>query len=72
MFLIWHPLTHILFRGKMGASLHRSSKEKAVGGEPPYLMVINALYFWFCSFIYLLFLVGACISRHTEYKHGHA
>ncbi|CAH9140870.1 unnamed protein product [Cuscuta epithymum] len=24
--------------GKMGASLHRSSKEKAIGGKPPYLM----------------------------------
>lgn len=26
-------------RGKMGASLHRTMREKAVGGEPPYLMV---------------------------------
>ncbi|KAF5731259.1 hypothetical protein HS088_TW19G00865 [Tripterygium wilfordii] len=29
--------------GKMGASLHRSSKRMAIGGKPPYLMVM--LYF---------------------------
>lgn len=26
-------------RGKMGASLHRTMRKEAVGGEPPYLMV---------------------------------
>ncbi|WOG90855.1 hypothetical protein DCAR_0310101 [Daucus carota subsp. sativus] len=27
----------ILFRGKMGSSLHRSSRGQAIGGKPPYL-----------------------------------
>lgn len=30
---------HTPFRGKMGASLHRSLREQAIGGRPPYLMV---------------------------------
>lgn len=28
-----------IFSGKMGASLHRSSKGQAIGGKPPYLRV---------------------------------
>lgn len=35
----WTFLFSILFRGKMGASLHRSFKAKAIGVKPPYLIV---------------------------------
>jgi hypothetical protein len=37
--LIKNIYPSILFRGKIGASLHRSSKGQAIGGRPPYLRV---------------------------------
>lgn len=39
------------FRGKMGASLHRLSKDKGRGGKPPYLTVV-------ASFQYRVFLAA--------------
>ena len=52
MFIRKHTL-HNLFRGKMGSSLHRSSKEQAIGGKPPYLMVDQwNLLFCFVNFLF--------------------
>jgi len=35
----WFWTSYLLCRRKIGASLHRQSKSKAIGGKPPYLMV---------------------------------
>ena len=60
--LLMIAVFYLLSRGKMGASLHRSMREKAIGGEPPYLMVPASCQFFFIiskSLIFLCIFIGS-------------
>ena len=53
--LAWFLHPSIIFRGKMGASLHRSSKGQAIGGKPPYLRVNHFKNLATCLIMYIRF-----------------
>lgn len=56
----------ILLRGKMGASLHRASKNKAIGGKPPYLMVTPLFLYFYLEYLYFCyFLISMCLMLST-------
>lgn len=46
-----------IFRGKLGASLHRSSRPQGIGGKPPYLKVL---------FIFRSLLVSSVMLKFTS------
>ena len=39
LYLVLKSYLYYIYRGKIGASLHRSSRGRGIGGKPPYLMV---------------------------------
>ncbi|XP_060971271.1 structural maintenance of chromosomes flexible hinge domain-containing protein GMI1 isoform X5 [Cannabis sativa] len=56
----------LLYRGKMGASLNRSEKEQAIGGNPPYLMPYFGMFGYGGSFASMHLGRHALVSSKTK------